>query len=118
MAGERGRRLKSPWLWGAAALLAVAAAALLWYPPLWQKSYAPQSPGTQFAAGQHEDRLDLNTAPAEELQLLPGVGEQKAHAIVAYRQQNGPFHSVEELENVPGIGPKMVEQIRGHVVVG
>lgn len=61
--------------------------------------------------------LDLNEATADELMLLPGIGEVKAQAIVDYRAQNGPFTSVEELTNVKGIGEGILAQIRDYVTV-
>lgn len=48
--------------------------------------------------------LDLNTANAEELAELPGIGEELARRILWYREANGPFEAVEELMEVPGIG--------------
>lgn len=48
--------------------------------------------------------LDLNTANAEELTELPGIGEELARRILRYREANGPFEAVEELMEVPGIG--------------
>ena len=59
--------------------------------------------------------LDLNTATAEQLDALPGVGPTTAAAIVAYRDQHGPFRSVDDLADVTGIGPAKLAQIRPHV---
>ena len=50
------------------------------------------------------EKLDLNTASAEELQKLPGIGPVLSEAIVAYRTEHGPFSRAEDLMNVPGIG--------------
>ncbi len=50
------------------------------------------------------ERLDLNTATAEELDELPGVGSDLAKQIVAYREKVGVFVSVEELRNISGVG--------------
>jgi competence protein ComEA len=56
--------------------------------------------------------LNLNTADAETLQVLPGIGPALAERIVAYRWEHGPFQTVEDLLRVPGIGPKRWERIR------
>jgi len=69
-------------------------------------------PGAQ-AAGP----LDLNTATAEQLDTLPGVGEVTAGRIVAYRTAH-PFTSVDELLEVPGIGQRRFEQLKDLVTVG
>ena len=62
--------------------------------------------------------LDLNLADASALDALPGVGPARARAIVAYRQANGPFHAVQELSRVPGIGPAALARLQGRVQVG
>jgi competence protein ComEA len=56
--------------------------------------------------------LDVNGATQGELEQLPGLGAVLAERIVAYRQANGPFHRVEELERVRGIGHKRLQQLR------
>ena len=58
------------------------------------------------------EKLDLNRATAEELQKLPGIGEKLSEAIVAYREEQGPFQSAEELLRIPGIGEKRLSAIR------
>jgi competence protein ComEA len=60
--------------------------------------------------------LDLNTATAEELDALPGIGPVTAQKILDYRQAHGPFHSVAELEGVPGIGAGRLAQLKGLVI--
>ena len=50
--------------------------------------------------------LNLNTATLEQLEALPGIGPKTAELIVQYRQKNGPFKKVEELMNVRGIGER------------
>lgn len=60
--------------------------------------------------------IDLNTATAEQLDALPGVGPVTAQKIIAYRTAHGPFHAVDELEGVPGIGPAKMAQLKGLVI--
>ncbi len=60
--------------------------------------------------------LDLNSASAEQLDALPGIGPATAAKIVAYRQAHGPFRSVDGLDAVPGIGPSRIEQLKGLVI--
>jgi competence protein ComEA len=59
----------------------------------------------------------VNTADAAELEELPGIGEVLSQAIVDYRAENGPFSSVDELEDVSGIGPSILEDVRDLVGV-
>ena len=61
--------------------------------------------------------VDLNTATAEQLDTLPGVGPSTAAAIIAHRDQNGPFTSVDQLLDVRGIGEAKLEQLRDLVSV-
>jgi competence protein ComEA len=60
--------------------------------------------------------LDLNTATAEQLDSLPGIGPVTAQKILDYRQEHGAFHSVAELEGVPGIGAGRLAQLKGLVI--
>lgn len=61
--------------------------------------------------------VDLNRATVDELDRLPGIGPATAAAIVAHREQHGPFADVDALGEVRGIGPAKVEALRGLVVV-
>lgn len=56
--------------------------------------------------------ININTASAAELELLPQIGPTLANRIVAERNANGPFASLEDIERVRGIGPRTVEKIR------
>jgi competence protein ComEA len=69
------------------------------------------------ATGAEGPIVNINTASATELEALSGIGEVLAAAIVDYRTENGPFTSVDELEDVSGIGPATLEEIRDQVAV-
>jgi comEA protein len=59
--------------------------------------------------------IRINTATAADFESLPGIGPALAGRIIAYREEHGPFASVEDLMKVKGIGPKLMERIRPHV---
>ena len=61
--------------------------------------------------------LDLNTATAEELMALPGIGEELSRRILEYRETHGPFAAVEELMEVSGIGEAKLAALEGRVTV-
>ena len=62
-------------------------------------------------------KIDINRAEIWLLEALPGIGEAKAQAIIAYREQNGPFRNIKELTKVEGIGTTTYEQIKELVTV-
>lgn len=62
-------------------------------------------------------KVNINTATAAELDGLPGVGPSTAKQIIAHRQSKGPFSRVEDLLNVPGIGPAKLDAMRQLVTV-
>ena len=59
--------------------------------------------------------VNINTATPEQLELLPGIGESRANAVVAIRKQRGGFKSVDELTEVKGIGEVALERLRPFV---
>lgn len=63
-------------------------------------------------------KLDLNTAGAEELIRLPGIGEKRAADIIAYREEKGGFSAIEEIMEVSGIGEKTFAKIKEEITVG
>ena len=87
------------------------------FPPT--PSVAAASPATaETVTTPSPGLVSLNTATAQELEELPGIGEVLAARIVAYRDEHGPFLRVDQVVAVRGIGPATYERIRGLVTVG
>jgi competence protein ComEA len=63
-------------------------------------------------------KININTATAQQLETLPGVGAKLAARIVEYRQKAGGFKSAQELMNVQGVGEKNFARIQPHLTVG
>lgn len=82
-----------------------------------QVTSPPEITEVSSSGTQNGSLINVNTADTRELIKLSGIGEVKAAAIVAYREEHGAFSSVEELLNVKGIGEKTLEKIRGYVTV-
>ncbi len=61
------------------------------------------------------DKVNINTASLEELMTVPGIGEAKARAIIAYRQEHGAFSTVEEIKNVEGIKDGVFKKIKDYI---
>ncbi|MFL2936283.1 MAG: helix-hairpin-helix domain-containing protein [Myxococcota bacterium] len=61
--------------------------------------------------------VNINTASAEELQLLPGIGPVRAQAILAERKKRTRFNRIEDLADVKGVGESMLDTLRPHVVL-
>ncbi|EGO2627554.1 helix-hairpin-helix domain-containing protein [Enterococcus faecalis] len=64
-----------------------------------------------------EEKINLNTATEAELQTISGIGAKKAQEIIRFRDEQGPFKTVEELKNVSGIGEKTVERLKDMLTV-
>lgn len=74
-----------------------------------RKSAAAPAPATQ---------VDLNTADAGSLQTLPGIGAEMARRLVAFREANGRFGSLDELADVAGMTPRRIEQVTPYLYAG
>jgi competence ComEA-like helix-hairpin-helix protein len=61
--------------------------------------------------------LNLNSAPADSLELIPGIGPALAQRIIDYRQKHGVFVAVDSLVNIYGIGPAKLNQLRSYFMV-
>lgn len=92
------------------ALLAVAATAMCFLPK-WAVNRGASESQVHFYA------VDVNHATERDFLNLPEIGQSVATAIVQYRDEHGPFRSLDELANVPGVGPKTLEQLRSHLVL-
>jgi competence protein ComEA len=62
--------------------------------------------------------VNINTATQSELETVRGVGPAKAKAIIAYRDANGGFKSLDELDKVKGFGKSSIDKLRGDLAVG
>lgn len=65
-----------------------------------------------------EELIDINTAGAEELETLNGIGPSLAQRIIDHREANGPFQSVDDLLKVSGIGRATLDKFRNHIAIG
>lgn len=71
---------------------------------------------TGGANGTTQDgKININEADVNDLQNLPGIGPAKAAAIIQYREENGPFQAIEDLKNISGIGDKTFEKLKDSI---
>ena len=71
-----------------------------------------------FSTSAFAGKLNINTASAEQISsTMSGIGESKAKAIVQYRKSNGKFKSIQDLENVDGIGSKTIEKNKDKITL-
>ncbi len=86
--------------------------------PLWiPESEAIEKLEWQEIQTEAPTRLNLNEAGLADLERLPGIGFVKAQAILEFREDRGPFTTLDDLENVSGIGPALIDEIRDLVTV-
>lgn len=88
------------------ALGLAAAIVALAFAPAFAQSTAPKA------------KININTAPASELETLPRIGPKVAQRIVDFRTKNGNFKKVEEIMKIQGIGEKIFDQIKDLITVG
>ena len=77
----------------------------------------PETTGTGESMGTEDGIVNLNTADAETLKTLSGIGDSKAQAILAYREEHGGFSSIEEIMQVPGIKESTFSMIKDKIAV-
>lgn len=80
-------------------------------------SNADGSSGSSDSGVADGNLVNINTAGAEELDTLPGIGPAMAQRIIDYRQVNGSFKSIDELQNVRGIGPKKFDDLKDRITI-
>ena len=110
--------MKQRFLWLA---LGVFAVGCFMGTPVWADSHEAAEEAAEAAEETMPEAagpIDINTADAASLQTLPGIGETKAAAIIAHREANGPFVTVDDLQNVKGIGEKTLEKLKEKITVG
>ncbi|MFP7297563.1 helix-hairpin-helix domain-containing protein [Neobacillus niacini] len=78
---------------------------------------SPVNASTSGSASGNSGKINLNKADETQLQNLPGIGPQKAAAIIEYRETSGSFKNVEDLKNISGIGDKTFEKLKDLVTV-
>jgi comEA protein len=79
-------------------------------------TYASAS-SVEVVSSQLSPKININTATIAELDSLPGIGEEKAKAIIDFRTKNGKFISIEDILYVQGIGESIFEQIKDKITV-
>jgi competence protein ComEA len=86
-------------------------------PPMCSAAAVPQDAPVVKAPAAAATVVNLNTATSEQLQKLPGIGPRTAARIIEYRQKSGGFKKIEELMNVKGIGEKSFLRLKAQVTV-
>ena len=110
--------MKQRFLWLA---LGVFAVGCLMGTPVWADHHEAAEKAAEAADEKMPEAagpIDINTTDAGALQTLPGIGKTKAAAIIAHREANGPFTTVDDLKNVKGIGEKTLEELKEQITVG
>jgi len=87
------------------------------YEPTETSGFVVVSTGTPSSSN-GEGLVNINTATLGELDALPGIGPTTAQRIIDYRNENGEFGSIEDIINVPGIGPATYDELKDLITVG
>lgn len=75
------------------------------------------APAKPAPAASEARPVDLNTADTAALESVPGIGKSLSQRIVAFREKNGPFQSVDDLLKVQGVGEKSIQKLRPYLTV-
>lgn len=63
-------------------------------------------------------KININTATAEQLQIIPGIGPAISERIIAYRMEYGPFTCIDDIINVKGVGKSLLSRLETYIIVG
>jgi competence protein ComEA len=107
---EDGRQLNIPYQDGSAPAATE--------PPVFSFSSPDDTSSDATPEPSSTELIDINTATAEQLDTLPGIGPTTAQKIINYRETNGPFATIEDIMNVSGIGPATFDNIQSLITVG
>jgi competence ComEA-like helix-hairpin-helix protein len=77
-----------------------------------EKAAKPAKPAKPALTG----KININTATADQIAMLPGVGPKKAQGLVDYRSKNGNFKNIEDLQKVPGIKQKKIDKVKDYLI--
>lgn len=87
-------------------------------PRLDEQSISNFNQGRSITFSTEESLININTADFETLCLLPGIGPTKAQAIIQYREENGLFLDITDIQKVKGIGPTLFNTIKDQITIG
>lgn len=90
--------------------------------PLYQQSVSEKHEAAgvsnELEVSETNSIVNINTADQETLETLPGIGTEKAKAIIEWREENGVFMFVDELLEIDGIGEELLDAVRDYIVLG
>lgn len=102
-------------------VLIVSSISIWWHRPpqvpadfIHQPRKIPQSGAARLVLGK---KISLNQANVDDFLILPGIGAERAAAIVRWREAHGPFARIEQLKNVPGLGSELFQRLSALVEV-
>lgn len=104
----------SPDYWNQARLLVDGE---MLYVPTKEEAATRENSGEPSNANDTNGKININTATKEQLMEIPGIGESKANAIIAYREEHGGFSSIEEVMNIEGIKEGVFSKMKEYIVV-
>lgn len=114
---DKNEEIKLPlWILCGIFLFSVLISSVVGVPDIFPSSQGSGNT-TSITDDEQFGKVNLNTAIREELITLPGIGESLADRIIAYREENGPFQTIEDLINVKGIGESKLESLRELITV-